>query len=58
MFPALPVLGPLPWPGAGGEASTVLAWQGGSGVSGSGGGGRWRLLRAGAFLPEDLNLEG
>jgi L-threonylcarbamoyladenylate synthase len=48
LFPASPVLGPLPWPAAGGQASTVLAWD----ESGSGP-GRWRLLRAGAFLPPE-----
>ncbi len=54
LFPLLPVLGPLPWPEAGGAASTVLAWQASEGS----GAGRWRLLRAGAFLPEDLHLDG
>jgi L-threonylcarbamoyladenylate synthase len=44
-FPQLPLLGPLPWPRAGGQASTVLAWS----SSGS-----WRVLRAGAFLPPGL----
>ncbi|MEX1324056.1 MAG: L-threonylcarbamoyladenylate synthase [Synechococcaceae cyanobacterium] len=53
LFPALPVLGPLPWPAAGGQASTVLAWQGAD----HGEAGRWRLLRAGAFLPADLQLD-
>lgn len=52
-FPSLPLLGPLPWPPAGGQASTVLAWQAPAG-SGS---GCWRVVRSGAFLPEDLRLE-
>ncbi len=53
LFPHLPVLAPLPWPAAGGQASTVLAWREGE----SGSQGRWSLLRAGAFLPADLQLE-
>ena len=54
LFPALPVLGPLPWPAAGGQASTVLAWQ----EPEAGGGGRWELLRAGALLPAELLTDG
>lgn len=50
MFPTLPVLGPLPWPPAGGQASTVLAWRGRA----TGAQGEWQVLRAGAFLPADL----
>lgn len=44
-FPELPLLAPLPWPAPSGQASTVIGWseQGG-----------WTLLRAGAFLPEEL----
>ena len=45
-FPAVPQLGPLPWPAAGGTASTVLAW----------GDRGWRLIRAGASLPSGLTL--
>lgn len=41
LFPHVPQLGPLPWPAAGGTASTVLAW------SPEG----WRVLRAGGTLP-------
>jgi L-threonylcarbamoyladenylate synthase len=44
LFPQVPLLGPLPWPAAGGTASTVLAW-------GSAG---WRVLRAGGTLPAGL----
>ena len=44
VFPQLPLLAPLPWPPAGGTASTVLAW----GPEG------WTVLRAGAWLPEEL----
>ena len=42
VFPDLPQLGPQPWPGLSGQASTVLAWVGP---------GRWRLLRRGAVIP-------
>lgn len=41
-FPQLPLLGPLPWPEAGGVASTVLRWSEG---------GVWQVLRAGAVMP-------
>jgi L-threonylcarbamoyladenylate synthase len=54
LFPELPVLGPLPWPVAGGQASTVLAWQ----EPEAGGSGRWEILRAGAFLPAGLQRDG
>jgi L-threonylcarbamoyladenylate synthase len=42
-FPSVPMLGPLPWPTAEGQGSTVLAWgpQGG-----------WQLLRRGAVMPK------
>lgn len=40
LFPDLPLLGPLPWPAASGEASQVLEW-----LSPSGG---WRILRPAA----------
>lgn len=45
LFPDLPLLAPLPWPAGSGQASTVLAWQGGSDLRPSPG---WRMLRAGA----------
>lgn len=48
-FPALPLLAPLPWPVASGQASTVLAWQ--EPVDGAPG---WQVLRAGAWLPPEL----
>ncbi|MCP9929105.1 L-threonylcarbamoyladenylate synthase [Cyanobium sp. CH-040] len=51
MFPAMPMLGPLPWPPAGGQASTVLAWR----DSAAGGQGGWQLLRAGAVMPAGLH---
>lgn len=54
VFPDLPVLAPLPWPEAAGQASTVLAWRDGQGQDEGQGQGRWKLLRAGAFLPADL----
>ena len=44
VFPRLPLLAPLPWPPAGGTASTVLAWR----QEG------WTVLRAGAWLPDEL----
>ncbi|MFQ6539969.1 L-threonylcarbamoyladenylate synthase [Aphanothece stagnina] len=44
-FPGVPLLGPLPWPEAGGLASTVLAWSDS---------GAWQVLRAGAYLPPGL----
>jgi L-threonylcarbamoyladenylate synthase len=43
-FPDLPWLEPLPWPGASGQASTVLAWQPEGDQAGS-----WQVLRAGAM---------
>lgn len=43
-FPSVPLLGPLPWPTAAGQGSTVLAWTGDD--------GRWQVLRSGAVLPE------
>lgn len=45
-FPALPWLEPLPWPGASGQASTVLAWTPDGDHPGS-----WQVLRAGALPP-------
>lgn len=48
-FPGLPLLAPLPWPQATGQASTVLAWQGPA--SASEGPGHWQVLRAGAVPP-------
>jgi L-threonylcarbamoyladenylate synthase len=51
-FPDLSLLGPLPWPPAAGQASTVLAWQGP--IDPAQGSGRWQVLRAGAFLPPEL----
>jgi L-threonylcarbamoyladenylate synthase len=49
MFPGLALLGPLPWPQGGGQASTVLAWQQGGEAPGG-----WRVLRAGALLPAGI----
>lgn len=45
-FPTVPCLGPLPWPAGSGIGSTVLGWQAGD----------WLQLRAGAVMPEDLDL--
>ena len=47
-FPALPQLGPQPWPQHSGQASTVIGWLGP---------GRWQLLRQGAVIPQELQLE-
>jgi L-threonylcarbamoyladenylate synthase len=47
IFPDLPLLAPLPWPEGSGQASTVLAWHASGG---------WQLLRAGAFLPPELQV--
>ncbi|MEB3200799.1 MAG: Sua5/YciO/YrdC/YwlC family protein [Synechococcaceae cyanobacterium] len=43
-FPEIPLLGPLPWPAALGQASQVLAWDSTLPESPSGG---WQELRAG-----------
>ena len=55
-FPALPQLGPVPWPEGSGQPSTVLAWIGpGEPRSGAASDpGRWQILRAGALMPLDL----
>lgn len=45
-FPAVPCLGPLPWPAASGIGSTVLAWHD----------DRWQVLRSGAVMPAELDL--
>lgn len=45
-FPQVAQLGPLPWPDPSGQGSTVIAWESS---------GRWKLLRAGAVLPPELN---
>ena len=44
-FPALPCLGPAPWPLPQAQASTVLAWEAF---------GQWRLLRQGAVMPDGV----
>ncbi|MDA0717932.1 MAG: L-threonylcarbamoyladenylate synthase [Cyanobacteria bacterium] len=44
-FPGVPLLAPLPWPLAAGQASTVVAWRAGGG---------WRVVRAGALLPPGI----
>ena len=49
MFPELALLGPLPWPQGGGQASTVLAWNPSEAVPGG-----WQVLRAGALLPAGI----
>ena len=56
LFPALPQLGPVPWPEGSGQPSTVLAWIGpGEPRSGAASDpGRWQILRAGALMPLDL----
>ena len=49
MFPELALLGPLPWPQEGGQASTVLAWNPSEEEPGG-----WQVLRAGALLPPGI----
>ena len=44
-FPRVPLLAPIPWPLAAGQASTVVAWRAEGG---------WRVLRAGALLPPGI----
>jgi L-threonylcarbamoyladenylate synthase len=44
-FPQLPLLGPLPWAAAAGQASTVLAWTSAD---------SWQVLRAGAVMPPGI----
>ena len=45
-FPELALLGPGPWPQPSGQASTVLEWLAP---------GRWRILRAGAVIPDGIS---
>jgi L-threonylcarbamoyladenylate synthase len=45
-FPELPLLAPLPWPVASGQASSVWRWQGDRQPADP-----WQVLRAGALLP-------
>jgi L-threonylcarbamoyladenylate synthase len=49
-FPDLPLLAPLPWPPASGQASAVWLWQGDSGECGPDA-SPWRVLRPGSVLP-------
>jgi L-threonylcarbamoyladenylate synthase len=44
-FPRVPLLAPIPWPLAAGQASTVVAWRAEGG---------WQVLRAGALLPPGI----
>lgn len=44
-FPAVPQLGPLPWPAPSGQASTVVAWTEQ---------GQWQILRRGAVVPPEI----
>ena len=46
-FPAVAQLGPQPWPKPSGHASTVLVWVEG---------GRWRMARRGAVIPEGVEV--
>ena len=47
-FPALPLVGPLPWPAASGQASTVVCWEAAVAA--------WRVLRQGELSPAALGL--
>lgn len=49
-FSDLPLLAPLPWPPASGQASAVWQWQGDQGQA-SPALPAWRVLRAGAVIP-------
>ena len=51
-FSDLPLLAPLPWPPASGQASAVWQWQGDQGQA-SPALSAWRVLRAGAVTPAD-----
>ena len=42
-FPALPLLGPVPWPAMEGQASTVIRWEADE---------HWQVLRTGAVIPD------
>jgi len=53
-FPDLPLLAPLPWSPASGQASTVLAWQESPQHRSQGSQSCWQVVRAGAFLPSHL----
>ena len=48
-FPQVAQLGPVPWPAPSGQGSTVIEWlpEGG-----------WKLLRAGAVMPQELSTHG
>lgn len=47
VFPGVPLLAPLPWPEGSGQASTVLAWEGGDD---QGAAPAWRVLRPGGTV--------
>jgi L-threonylcarbamoyladenylate synthase len=48
-FPQVAQLAPVPWPAPSGQGSTVIEWLPT---------GDWKLLRAGAVMPTELNLNG
>lgn len=52
-FPELPLLGPLPWPQASGQASSVWRWQGEEHPEQP-----WQVLRAGAISPASMSADG
>jgi len=45
-FPEVAQLGPVPWPAPSGQGSTVIEWEPS---------GNWKVLRAGAVMPANLN---
>ena len=45
-FPSLKILGPIPWDKSSGKASTVISWKKS---------GKWRMIREGELLVEDLH---
>jgi len=48
-FPQVAQLAPVPWPAPSGQGSTVIEWLPAGG---------WKLLRAGAVMPPELNANG
>ena len=45
-FPAVDILGPIPWGKGSGKASTIISWRKNR---------DWRLIREGEVLVEELN---
>jgi len=45
-FPAIDILGPIPWEKGSGQASTIILWEKS---------GEWRLVRGGEVFIKELN---